>query len=60
MTVLNKDDYKQKYDSIEDVRFTSDMDCYFAYRKPSVVYLNKGVNSDSGHSTLVAEVSNFQ
>jgi Xaa-Pro dipeptidase len=55
MTLLSTDEYKQKYPLIDQILFTDSLEAYFKERQPAAIFLNKGVNSDSGLTTLVPE-----
>jgi hypothetical protein len=54
MTVLSKEDYQREFD-IEDVRYIEDIQEYLNTRHASKVYLNAGVNSDSGVENILPE-----
>ena len=49
MTVMDKEGYKTKYDILDEVHYCDEMEAWFAKRQPTTVYVNQGVNSDSGH-----------
>ena len=57
MTVLTKQDYEQKYEL--EVRYTSELEEFLATEcsptKEATVYVNFGVNSDSGLTTQIPE-----
>ena len=55
MTVLDLEGYKQKYPLIEDIQFTDSIEEFFKNHKPETVFINGGVNSDSGLKTMLAE-----
>lgn len=55
MTVLDLDEYKKKYPLIEDIQYTDSIEDFFKNLKPETVFLNGGVNSDSGLKTMQAE-----
>lgn len=59
MTVLSIEEYKEKYDLIDEVMYSDQMETYFKERKASVVYLNLGVNSDSKLTTAVPEEEKY-
>lgn len=43
--------YKDLY-KVDEVRFTDDIPTYFSEFAPEVVYVTKGVNSDSGKTAI--------
>jgi hypothetical protein len=49
MTVLSKEDFAVKY-GIE-VRFIHELPAYLASKGDKTIYVNEGVNSDSGRKT---------
>jgi len=51
MEVLKIDEAKKKYDMIDEIRFVDELESYFKDAQPDTVYVNKGVNSDSGLTT---------
>eukprot|EP00356_Strombidium_inclinatum_P004552 CAMPEP_0170488268 /NCGR_PEP_ID=MMETSP0208-20121228/6860_1 /TAXON_ID=197538 /ORGANISM="Strombidium inclinatum, Strain S3" /LENGTH=506 /DNA_ID=CAMNT_0010762791 /DNA_START=8 /DNA_END=1528 /DNA_ORIENTATION=- len=55
MTVLSLEELKTKYNLIDEIRYVDEMETYFKELQPETVFINKGVNSDSGLDTLVAE-----
>jgi Xaa-Pro dipeptidase len=54
MTVLSAEDFKEKY-GIEDVRYTEEMEKWLKERKPSKIYINGGINTDSGIPNIIPE-----
>ena len=54
---MTKMEFQQKYSSIDQVYYTDEMEQYFKDTQPDIIYLNKGVNSDSGLTTLLPEES---
>jgi len=54
MTVLSKEDIQKKYE-IEDVVFVEDMETWLVERKAARVFINGGVNSDSGIENIIPE-----
>jgi Xaa-Pro dipeptidase len=54
MTVLTKEDFEKKYE-IEEVVFTDDMEAWLVERKATRVFVNGGVNTDSGLENLLPE-----
>jgi Xaa-Pro dipeptidase len=55
MTVLNLDQYKEKYPLVDEIIFTSDIEKWMTEQAPDCIFVNKGVNSDSGLTTCVPE-----
>ena len=55
MTILTIDEVKQKYYLIDEIRYDDEIDTYLEQRGVDTVYLNLGVNSDSGLTTVVPE-----
>jgi len=55
MTVLTVDEYKKKYSLVDEIMFVDQMEEYLKTQSPEVVYVNKGVNSDSGLTTMVPD-----
>lgn len=55
MTLMTLDDMKKKYPLIDEIYYTDDLEAYFKKQVPEMVYVNKGVNSDSGLTTMIAE-----
>ena len=60
MTVNSLEDYKKKYHKIDDIRSVEDIEAYFKKRQPKCVYLNRGINSDSGLDTQIPPVEMFR
>jgi Xaa-Pro dipeptidase len=54
MTVLSKEDFQAKYE-VADVHYVDEMQAWLAERKAARVYLNAGVNSDSGMENMLPE-----
>jgi len=48
MTAPSIEDYKIRYPLIDDIRYTDEIESYFKERQPKTIYLNNGINSDSG------------
>jgi len=48
MTVLNKEDFQQKYPLIDEIRYVDELETFFATQMPETVFVNGGINSDSG------------
>jgi len=59
MTVLSLDDYKKKYPLVDEFIFTDQIGEYFKTQQPETVYLNKGVNGDSGLTTMTPDESHY-
>ena len=55
MTVLTTDEYKRKYPLLDEIRFTETMEDFFKEHQPETVFVNLGVNSDSGLKTDIPE-----
>ena len=55
MTVMDKEAYQKKYPLIDNVEYIDTMEEYFNASKPETVFVNLGVNSDSGLTTMIAE-----
>jgi len=55
MTVLDLDGYKKKFNLIDEIYFVDEMEKWFADNKPEKVFVNLGVNTDSGLTTMVPE-----
>lgn len=55
MTVLSLEDFKKKYPLIDEIHYVEDMELYFEKHMPQCVYVNSGVNCDSGIASLPAE-----
>jgi len=57
MTVLTKEDYEKKYEL--EVRYTSELEEFLATEcsptREATVFVNSGVNSDSGLTTQIPE-----
>ena len=51
MTTLSIDEWRVRYPLIDEIHYTDEIEAYFAERKPETIFLNKGVNSDSGLTT---------
>ena len=47
MTTLSIEEYKQKYPLLDEIHYTEGIENFFKETQPKIVYLNKGVNSDS-------------
>uniref|UniRef100_A0A7S3CMP7 Aminopeptidase P N-terminal domain-containing protein n=1 Tax=Strombidium rassoulzadegani TaxID=1082188 RepID=A0A7S3CMP7_9SPIT len=60
MTLLTTDEYKKKYHLIDEIHFTDALPDFFKNFQPSTVYLNLGVNSDSGLTTMTPEDKFFK
>lgn len=54
MTVLSVEDFKEKY-GIEVVRYTEEMEKWLKERKHSKIYINGGINTDSGIPNIIPE-----
>ena len=59
MTTLSIDEWKVRYPLIDEIHYTDEMEAYFAERKPATIFLNKGVNSDSGLTTQYPEEKHY-
>jgi Xaa-Pro aminopeptidase len=55
MTVLGIEDFRKKYPLIDEIQYAENLENFFTERKPEKVYVNSGINSDSGLQTMVAE-----
>jgi hypothetical protein len=55
MTVLAPEDFQAKYEVDGEVKFTEDLEGWLASRGAAKVYLNGGVNSDSGLENMLPE-----
>eukprot|EP01134_Creolimax_fragrantissima_P006068 CFRG6068T1 len=51
--VYPKSYYKEKY-GVDDVHFVEEIPAYFKEKNPNPIFINRGVNSDSGHKTMEA------
>jgi len=51
MTVLDTEQYKAKYPLIDEIHYVDEMEDFLKTHDPIVVYVNSGVNSDSGLKT---------
>lgn len=60
MTVLTKQDFEKKYNLIDEVHYVDDMENFFMNHKADTVFVNSGVNSDSGLQTMVAEAKFYE
>lgn len=54
MTVLSREDYQKEHE-IEDVRYAEEMQEWLQKRQAAKVYLNGGVNTDSGIENVIPE-----
>lgn len=54
MTVLSREDFQAKYE-IADVFYVDEIEQWLADRKAAQIYLNAGVNSDSGLDNMIPE-----
>jgi len=55
MTVLDLEGYKKRFNLIEEIYFIDDMEAWFTKHNPETVFVNLGVNSDSGLTTMIPE-----
>ncbi|KNC76794.1 xaa-Pro dipeptidase, partial [Sphaeroforma arctica JP610] len=51
--VYPKSYYEEKY-GVEEVLFVDDIPAYFKEKNPNPIFINRGVNTDSGHTTMEA------
>ena len=59
MNVLSHEEYKEKYSLVDQIMYSDQMEAYFKERKPEVLYLNLGVNTDSKLTTAVPEEEKY-
>ena len=50
------EDLKKKYSSIDEFHYKSGMGSWFKYTKPDTMYLNTGINRNSGLNTIEPQV----
>jgi Xaa-Pro dipeptidase len=55
MTVPDSEGYKRRYNLIDEIHFTDEIEALFEKLKPECVFVNLGKNSDSGLTTMVPE-----
>jgi Xaa-Pro dipeptidase len=55
MTVPDSEGYKRRYNLIDEIHFTDEIEAFFEKLKPECVFVNLGKNSDSGLTTMVPE-----
>lgn len=60
MTTLSKEEFKAKYTTVDEIYYTDEIEQYFKDNQPDTVFLNKGVNSDSGLNTMIAEEEKYK
>ena len=60
ITVMDKEAYEKKYPLIDSVQYVDTMEEFFNNLKPETVFVNLGVNSDSGLTTMIAEEKWYQ
>lgn len=52
---MNLDDFKQKFNLIDEIYYVDELEAWFQKNDPTTVFVNKGVNSDSKLKTMVPE-----
>ena len=57
MTTMSKDELKEKYSGVDEICYTDEIQDVLKGINPDLIYLNKGINSDSGLETMVPEQS---
>lgn len=60
MTTWSKEELKGKYIEIDEIYYTDEIEELLKKINPSTIYLNKGVNSDSGLTTMYPEESTYK
>ena len=60
MTTMSKEELKAKYTGVDEICYTDEIEDVLKAIKPDVIYLNKGINSDSGLTTLVPEETMYK
>jgi len=55
MTTMDTTEFAKRYDLIDEFKYTEEMEEFFKTMNPKTVFLNKGINSDSGLPTLVPD-----
>lgn len=55
MTVMDQEAAKAKYPLLDEVRYCDEMEEFFNSHKADTVFVNLGVNSDSGLTTMIPE-----
>ena len=55
MTVLNVEQYKEKYTMVDEIYYVDYLDLYLKDHQPETIFVNKGVNSDSGLTTCIPD-----
>ena len=60
MTVLSHEEWKKKYSLIDNILYVDQIEESLKSLNPDIIFLNQGVNSDSGLTTMVPEVSHYK
>lgn len=55
MTAPTIEEWSKRYHMIDELRYTDEMEAFFAEQQPDYIFLNKGVNSDSGLTTDIPD-----